>query len=126
MIFLCGIPSEPSLGLVIEQLREMAEPHVVFHQRRFAEARVELEVEDGRVRGEFQLNGARYLLEDFSGIYTRLMEWELLPELEHASLDSPARLHCRNLHAVLMQWHQLAEGRVLSRSGEIAASYAKP
>ena len=126
MIFLCGIPTEPSLGLVIERLREMGAPHVVFHQRRFADARLELEVGDGEVRGELHLDGDRYRLEDFVAIYTRLMEWQLLPEVEHEPPDSPSRLHCRNLHAALMQWHELAPGRVLSRSAEIGVAYSKP
>ena len=126
MIFLCGIPTEPSLGLVIERLREMGAPCVVFHQRRFADARLEMEVGEGEVRGELQLDGSRHRLEDFAAIYTRLMEWQLLPEVEHEPPDSPSRLHCRNLHAALMQWHELAPGRVLSRSAEIGAAYSKP
>ena len=126
VIFLCGIPTEPSLGLVIERLREMGAPCVVFHQRRFADARLEMEVGEGEVRGELQLDGSRHRLEDFVAIYTRLMEWQLLPEVEHEPPDSPSRLHCRNLHAALMQWHELAPGRVLSRSAEIGAAYSKP
>ena len=126
MIFLCGIPTEPSLELVIERLREMGAPHVVFHQRRFADARLELEVGDGKVRGELRLDGDRHRLEDFTAIYTRLMEWQLLPEVEHEPPDSPTRLHCQNLHAALMQWHELAPGRVLSRSAEIGVAYSKP
>jgi hypothetical protein len=126
MIFLCGIPTEPSLGLVIERVRELGAPHVVFNQRRFADTRLELEVGDGEVRGELHLDGARHRLEDFVAIYTRLMEWQLLPEVEHEPPDSPSRLHCQNLHAMLMQWHELAPGRVLSRSAEIGVSYSKP
>ncbi len=126
MIFLCGIPTEPSLGLVIEGLRELGAPHLVFHQRRFAEMRLDLEVGDGELRGELQLNGSRYRLEDFAAIYARLMEWQLLPEIEDEPPDSPARLHCQNLHSTLMQWHELAPGRVLSRSAEIGVTYSKP
>jgi len=126
MIFLCGIPTEPSLELVIERLREMGAPHVVFHQRRFADARMELEVGDGEVRGVLCLDGNRHRLEDFVAIYTRLMDWQLLPEIEHEPPDSPVRLQCQNLHAALTQWHELAPGRVLSRSAEIGVVYSKP
>ena len=51
MIFLCGIPSEPSLGLVIRRLNELRTPHVVFHQRRFAKTDIELEKMDYLVEG---------------------------------------------------------------------------
>jgi hypothetical protein len=126
MIFLCGIPSEPSLGLVIERLQELRAPHAVFHQRRFADLRLELEIEAGQVRGDMRLDGSRYRLEDFVAIYTRLMDYRLLPEVEPEPLDSPARLRCHHLHAMLMQWHDVAPGRVLSRSGEIGVCYSKP
>jgi hypothetical protein len=126
MIFLCGIPTEPSLGLVITRLEELDVPHVVFHQRRFAETRLEMDAGGGEVRGVFQSNGSRHRLEDFSGVYTRLMEWQLLPEIKDEPPDSAARRHCDNLHGALMQWHEIAPGRVLSRRGEVGASYSKP
>ena len=126
MIFLCGIPSEPSLGLVVERLQELGAPHVVFHQRRFADLRLELEIEGVQVRGDLHLDGSRYRLEDFVAIYTRLMDYRFLPEFESEPLDSPSRLRCQHLHAMLMQWHDLAPGRVLSRSAEIGVCYSKP
>jgi hypothetical protein len=126
MIFLCGIPSEPSLGLVIERLQELGAPHVVFHQRRFADLRLDLEIDGAAVRGDMHLGGSRYRLEDFVAIYTRLMDYRLLPEVEHEPLNSPSRLQCRHLHATLMQWHDLAPGRVLNRSAEIGVCYSKP
>ena len=55
MIFLCGIPSEPSLGTVIEQLTQLNVPHVVFNQRRFEYMEVELQIEEGHVTGRMQL-----------------------------------------------------------------------
>ena len=126
MIFLCGIASEPSLGLVIERLQEIGAPHVVFHQRHFADAQLQMEVRKGGVEGEFRLNGDRHRLEDFTAIYTRLMEWQVLPEIEHEPMNSPLRVHCQNLHAALLQWYELAPGRVLGRSADIAVTYSKP
>ena len=126
MIFLCGIASEPSLGLVIERLQEIGAPHVIFNQRHFAEAQLHMEVRKGGVEGEFRLNGNRHRLEDFTAIYTRLMEWQVLPEIEHEPMNSPLRVQCQNLHAALLQWYELAPGRVLGRSADIAVSYSKP
>jgi glutathione synthase/RimK-type ligase-like ATP-grasp enzyme len=126
MIFLCGIPSEHSLGLVIERLRQMGAPHVVFHQRQFADAALELEIADGTVRGTLSLNGTTHRVEDFAAIYSRLMEWRLLPEVEHERPGSPSRCQCENLHAAMMQWHELADGRVLNRRTEIGLGYSKP
>jgi hypothetical protein len=126
MIFLCGIPSEPSLGLVIQRVQELGAPHVVFHQRDFAHMRMDVEIHGAEVRGEMRLHGARHRLEDFAAIYTRLMDYRLLPEVEHEPPDSRSRLHCEYLHSTLMQWHDLAPGRVLNRSAELGACYSKP
>jgi predicted ATP-grasp superfamily ATP-dependent carboligase len=126
VIFLCGIPSEQSLGLVIERLREANKPHVVFNQRQFAEMEIELEVRDGSVRGRLLLDGVERRLEAFTAVYTRLMDHRLLPEIENEPSDSPLRQQCQNLHSALMQWHELAPGRVLNRSNEIGLNYSKP
>ncbi len=126
MIFLCGIPSEPSLGLVIERLREMGAPHLVFHQRRFAETDLELEVAPPGLQGQLRLDGVRHRLDEFTAVYTRLMDYRLLPEFESEAPGSPRRLHCQNLHALLSRWFEVAPGRVLNRSDEISCNYSKP
>ena len=51
MILLCGIPSEPSLGLVIDALERRGAPHIVFNQRDFAQAELEFEVTASGVTG---------------------------------------------------------------------------
>lgn len=126
MIFLCGIPSEPSLGLVIEALAERGDEHVVFNQRRFAGLELELELAAEGIRGELRIDGRGHRLEDFGAVYTRLMDYRLLPELAGQPDDSVPVRACRNLHAALMQWHDLAAGRVLNRSAETGACYSKP
>jgi len=126
VIFLCGIPSEPSLGLVIERLGQMEAPHVVFHQRRFAEAAIELEIDRGTIGGHLRVNGDRHPLESFTAVYTRLMDYNLLPEIEGLAADAPARVFCHNLHRALIQWYEIAPGRVLNRSHETASNYSKP
>jgi len=126
MIFLCGIPSEPSLGLVIEQMQELGLPYVLFNQRRFAELEIELEVIQGRVLGWLHLGYAGYRLEHFAGIYTRLMDHSLLPEFEKEAPGSLLRLHCRAVHDVLWRWFELAPGRVVNRMAAVGSNLSKP
>ncbi len=126
MIFLCGIPSEPSLGMVIEQLERLGAPHVVFNQRRFSDLRFELELSGNQLTGRMTIDGRAYRLEAFKAIYTRLMDYRSLPEIETQPADAPARSYCRNLHAVLAQWCELAPGKVLNRSHEFGLSHSKP
>jgi len=126
MIFLCGIPSEPSLGLVIEKLTELGAPHVVFNQRRVAETDIEFEIQDSRVFGRLQIGECSYHLEDFTAVYTRLMDHRVLPEIENEPPGSAKRLHAQSLHAAVMQWYDLAPGRILNRSRQNGLSYSKP
>ena len=126
MIFLCGISSEPSLGLVIERLDEMGAPIAVFHQRDFSNTRLHVTMVNGAVSGSLRLGGSEFLIENFTAIYTRLMEWRLLPEVRNEPPGSPQRLHCERLHAAIAQWHEMAPGRVLNRSKEVDVGYSKP
>jgi hypothetical protein len=126
MIFLCGIPSEPSLGLVIEQLAKMNAPYVVFNQRHFASMALEFTINDGQVRGWMQIEGNHYRLEDFHSIYTRLMDDGLLPEIEKLPYNSPIRQYSSGLNAAIAQWYEIAPGRVLNRAIDVGSNYSKP
>lgn len=126
MIFLCGIPSEPSLALVIEQLNKLSVPHVVFNQRHFAGMELEFEINNGRVEGWMQLEGRSYRLEHFAGVYTRLMNYQFLPEIENEPPNSPKRLYCHALHNTLMRWYEIAPARVLNRNAEVGSNFSKP
>ncbi len=126
MILFCGIPSEPSLGMVIAAVRELGAPHLVFHQREFANAHLEFQVDGSAVRGTMRWHGKVYRLEDFTAIYTRLMDYRLLPEIETQPPDSPRRLHCAAVHDTLMRWYEIAPGLVLNRGADVGVNYSKP
>jgi glutathione synthase/RimK-type ligase-like ATP-grasp enzyme len=126
VIFLCGIPSEPSLGLVIERLGELGTPHVVFNQRKFQELEIEFEITGGIVGGRMSFEKRSYSLENFTGVYTRLMDYRLLPEVEEEPENSPVRTYCEAVHSTLMQWYELAPARVMNRSQEVGLNYSKP
>ena len=126
MILLCGISSEPSLGMVIDEVRELGAAHVVFHQRDFAKTRMEFQIEGDTVNGWMEHCGEVYRLEDFTAVYTRLMDHRLLPEVENEPAESPLRFHAGALHDTLMRWYELMPGLVLNRIGEIGVNYSKP
>jgi hypothetical protein len=126
MILLCGIPSETPLVMVREQLDKLGVPHVVFNQRRFASTQLEFEILDGRVTGWMHVEGRGYRLEDFRGVYTRLMDDRFLPELENESANSPKRRYCRAVHDVLIRWYEIAPGRVVNRTAPMGSNFSKP
>ena len=126
MILFCGIPSEPSLGMVIDAVRHLGTPHVVFHQREFASARIEFEIRGNAISGVIALRDRVHRLEDFTVVYSRLMDHRLLPELEGQPPDAPARLHCAAVHDTLMRWCEIAPCLVLNRNADVGVNYSKP
>ncbi|MGH8192863.1 MAG: ATP-grasp domain-containing protein [Woeseiaceae bacterium] len=126
MILFCGIPSEPSLGMVIDAVRKLGAPHLVFHQREFASANLEFQINGTTVEGTMELQGRSYPLEDFTAIYSRLMDYRLLPEIESEPPDSPIRFHCAAIHDTLMRWYEITPGLVLNRNADVGVNYSKP
>jgi hypothetical protein len=123
---MCGIPSEVPMRMVAERLDALGTPSVWFNQRHAADYRLEWEVVDGDVRGELRDGARRYRLEDFSGVYVRLMDDRILPELAGEPPDSPARRHSRALHDSLFTWYEVAPARVVNRAEPQGSNGSKP
>jgi len=127
MILLCGIPSEPPLALVREALDELGTTYVFFNQRQFSIMDIEFEIAaGGNVTGTLRSNGSYHRLEDFSGVYVRLMDDRALPEVKSEPAGSPKRLSCRALHDTLMRWCEIAPTRVVNRTAPMGSNSSKP
>lgn len=126
MILLCGIPSETPLVMVREQLDELGATYRVFNQRQFDTADMELSVAGCRLDGFLRLQGQTYRLQDFGGLYVRLMDDRYLPELAAEPPDSARRQRCRDLHQYLTDWGDIAPARVINRTAPMATNFSKP
>ena len=127
MILLCGIPSETPLAMVRDRLDDLGVAYEHFNQRRFAEYRMDWEVAGGAgVRGVLDLGGHRLRLEDVHGVYTRLMDDRVLPELAGQPEGSPLRRRCRGLHDSFVTWQEVAPGRVVNRAEPQGSNGSKP
>lgn len=126
MILLCGIPSETPLALVREELEASGTPYIMFNQRRFDQVALDFAITAGAITGELRLEGQRYQLERISGVYTRLMDDRLLPELQGEAADSLRRLRCRHLHDALARWCEIATARVVNRYAPMGSNSSKP
>lgn len=126
MILLCGIPSETPLAMVREQLDKLNAPYVLFNQRQFASMEMEFEIKAGWVSGWLRSQNQTYHLEDFSGVYTRLMDDRLLPEVQNETVNSPQRRYCRALHDTLIRWYEITPGRVVNRTAAMGSNFSKP
>lgn len=126
MILLCGIPSESPMALVREALDELGAPYVFFNQRHFATAEFDFELRAGRATGRFRLGDDTHALEEFTAVFPRMMDDHFLPELNGEPDTSPKRRACRALHDAIHRWTEVADARVVNRSGPMSSNFSKP
>jgi len=112
--------------MVRAELERLEAPYVVLSQRRAAEARMSFEVRAGRVTGVLELDGSTWPLEFFDGVYTRLMDDRLLPELKGLPDGSAAATHSRQLHETLTRWCEISPARVVNRAEPMGSNMSKP
>jgi len=126
MILLCGIPTESPLAMVRKALDASGEHYLLLNQRQFSVMGIILEIADGRSTGRLRVNGDSYPLEEFTAIFTRLMDYRFLPELKDQPDGSPQRQLCRNLLDTLNRWAEVAPARVVNRTAAMGSNFSKP
>ena len=126
MILLAGIPTEPPLASVIDRLGELGVPSLFFNQRGFDDSHLVWSVRGGRIDGQLTVAGRGYDLSAFTGVYARLMDDRLLPELDGEPAESERRRRCRRLHDGLVGWIDQTPGRVVNRFREMGSNASKP
>jgi len=89
MILLCGIPSESPVAMVREALGHLGAATIVFNQRQFASAHFSFAMAQGRVTGELVIEEQPYDLDEITGVYTRLIDEQALPELRSWPAQAP-------------------------------------
>jgi hypothetical protein len=126
VILVCGIPSETPLRIVTSRLEELDAPFVLFNQREVAKCEIWFEVRDAIITGELRIGDRTCKLQDFTGVYPRMMDDRFLPELSAESTDSIVRNYCRSLHDTLMRWMEIAPALVINRCAPMASNSSKP
>ncbi|MER7112089.1 ATP-grasp domain-containing protein [Streptomyces sp. NPDC000229] len=124
VIVVCGIASEVPIAMVTDALRRQGLPYTVLHQRRFLDSPLDIEVEGTEVRGRLRCDGRTVPCSTVTGIYTRLMDWRLLPGMLEAGPET--QRHCHTWHETLRSWIEIAPGCVMNRSSATAANGSKP
>lgn len=126
MILLCGIPTERPMLLVKEALESNGTRHVVLNQRKYSSMKMSLEIRRGKPSGKLQLNGDSFSIDEFTGVFTRLMDFHHLPELKDAPVNSPELNFCRNLFDTLTRWAEITPARVVNRVAPMGSNFSKP
>lgn len=125
-VLLCGIPSEPPMALAREACERHGIPYALFNQREFDRVSLELELANSGLTGELVIGGITTRVEDVAGIYTRLGDFQLLPELRGVPGDHPRYLHCSMVHHTFHRWCETHQDRVANRSRAMASNASKP
>jgi hypothetical protein len=126
MILLCGIPSEPPLELVARALDANGAPYAIFNQRQFATSAMSFEISGGGVNGWLEINGNGYLLDQIQGVYTRLMDYRRLPELEGVPESADIFRYCAALNDTMTRWCEISPVRIVNRSAPMGSNSSKP
>ena len=125
MVLLCGIPTESPLLLVRDRLDDMGTPFLVLSQRRFAEIPFRFRISAGCVTGEVVIDRRTYPLEDFFGVYTRLMDFRSLPEVSGEPASARWAL-AHDWHDAVSRWLEVSPARVVNRSAPMGSNASKP
>lgn len=126
VILLCGIPGEPPLRLVAEACAAAGVPTLLLDQRAFARYAVDVRVAAGGINGHLEVDGDRVPLSHVRGVYTRVVDWRVLPGVEGRDASDPTVRSCRELHDRLLTWYENASIRVMNRAASMASNGSKP
>jgi hypothetical protein len=126
MVLLCGIPGESPLELIADALDEISHPYVVFNQRFFDHVEINYVVSKGIIEGELVLDKEIYRLEDFIGVYNRMVSYQTIPEFKSLDKNGEAYNHCERLHQHLFNWMDIAPCNVVNRNFYMSSNSSKP
>src|SRR5207244_12504354 len=71
-------------------------------------------------------NGDGVPLVAFTAIFSRLIDYRVLPELRDNPEGSPEPLLCHNLFDTLTRWAEIAPARVVNRVAPMGSNFSKP
>jgi glutathione synthase/RimK-type ligase-like ATP-grasp enzyme len=114
------------MAVVRAELDHLGTPYVMFNQRRFAAVTLDYEVAGGALTGSLTIDRQRYALDGIEGMYARLIDPRLLPELAGEPPGSTERLHCDKLHQRLPVLLDLTSARVVNRPSAMGSNGSKP
>lgn len=127
MILIWGIPSEPPIRRLLDELDQLGEPYVMVSQRQFAQTDLHLTIDAvGNLDGTLTYQGQTYPLSGLTGVYLRLVDDEVLPEFQHLTPADPLRTHARRLIQHLTLWTEWSGSRIVNRMSAMTSNNSKP
>jgi len=129
MILIAGIPSEGPVRFLIEAAEAAGLPFVVFDQHRAHTYDLSIHCLRNRISGSIRIDAQDYALDDFDGVFLRIMDFQSLPERKAGSLQyvgQDAAEKSGFIHQYLLQWLDAAPCRVMNRPKNGLSNLSKP
>lgn len=129
MILLIGIPSEPPLKLAIEAAEKLNIPAVIFNQRYAHTYDMVLEYVNNKFYGCLQIDGKEYNLDEFTGVYVRMMDYNYLPEIKSKVFNyigNQKALKSISIQQQLLLWLDGTKSFIANRPLDMLSNMSKP
>jgi glutathione synthase/RimK-type ligase-like ATP-grasp enzyme len=124
-VLVCGIISESPVKRIINELVHMNVPVIVFYQRQVEYTSISYKINKG-VKGRMDIQEAGFNLDDIGGVYTRLIDDRVLPELKNETADSPSLKYSFSFHQLLSQWMEVTNATVVNKVSAMQSNGSKP
>ena len=129
MILITGIPSEPPVQLVTEAAEKSGVAYLLFNQRNAHLYELSLKYAQNIFTGILQIDGKEYYLSELTGIYIRMMDNWLLPEVRNKIFNYIGEIPAHksdSIHKQLLAWMEVATCRILNRPWAMLSNLSKP
>ena len=124
-VLVCGIISESPVRRIIKELVQMNIPVIVFYQRQVEYTSISYKIRKG-VWGRMNIQEAGFDLDEIGGVYTRLIDDRVLPELKNETADSPGLKYSYSFHQLLSQWMEVTNATVINKASAMQSNGSKP
>jgi glutathione synthase/RimK-type ligase-like ATP-grasp enzyme len=129
MILIVGIESESPICLVREAAKRASIPYVMLNQRKCHLYELSIKHYDNTWDCSININGSDFNLNDFAGVYVRMMDYAFLPEIKNKVYNYIGQRGAEKslaFHQQFMNWIEIADCRVMNRSLDMLSNMSKP
>jgi hypothetical protein len=129
MILIVGIPTEGPVRYVIEAADDAGIPYVVFNQHQAHSYQLSIRCLQARLEGTIRIDGQDYELNNFDGVFLRIMDYQSVPEHQPERIQyigKEATAKSMLIHQYLLSWLDVAPCRVMNRPEDGLSNISKP
>lgn len=129
MILVTGIASEPPVKMVTDAAEKAGIPFILFNQRKAHLYDLSLKFSQNSFTAFLQVDGKEYSLNELAGLYVRMMDHRLLPELKKGVFNYAGENHAAKslvIHQRLLQWMEIATCRIFNKPSDMLSNLSKP